>query len=143
MNLGLHSNKKLNMVNKKNDKGVLTVLRRTRKAQSTLEYALLIGLVVGALLTMQNYLKRAIQGRMQVVGDQMGDQYSPNLTYRREYMEVSNDRIEERTVPGSRGLGELVTAGGPATTSTNITGGHQESEMTKRVQPLDQETWPE
>jgi len=119
------------------------VLMSVRKAQSTLDDALLLGLVVGALLTMQNYLKRAIQGRMQVVGDQMGDQYSPNLTYRREYMEITNNNIVETTVPGERGLGELVSAGGSATTTTDIGGGSQSSEMEKRVQPLDQETWPE
>jgi hypothetical protein len=40
------------------------VLKRMRQAQSTLEYALLIGVVVGGLLTMQNYLKRSVQGKL-------------------------------------------------------------------------------
>ncbi|MBU2473538.1 MAG: hypothetical protein KKG91_02275 [Candidatus Omnitrophica bacterium] len=103
---------------------------KIRKAQSTLEYALLIAVVVGALLAMQNYLKRSIQGRMQIIGDQMGDQYSPNLTYREENMYVSNDNIVETT-----------TGGKNSTTTTDITGGHQEMNSFREVGPLDQETW--
>jgi len=35
-----------------------------RKAQSTAEYAILIGLVIGVLSVMQIYVKRGMQGRM-------------------------------------------------------------------------------
>jgi len=34
------------------------------KGQSTLEYAILIIAITGALLTMQNYAKRAVQGKL-------------------------------------------------------------------------------
>ena len=49
---------------------------RKRKAQSTLEYAVLIIIVIGALLSIQVYLKRGIQGRMRSSADDIGSQYS-------------------------------------------------------------------
>jgi hypothetical protein len=108
------------------------VLIRIQKAQSTLEYALLISVVVGALLAMQNYLKRSVQGRMQIIGDQMGDQYSPDLTHRTENMLMSTDLITETSVSGTN----------PSTT-TMVTGGHQEMNSWRDVGPLEKETWGE
>jgi len=49
---------------------------RKRKAQSTLEYAVLIIIVIGALLSIQNYIKRGVQGRLRQASDDIGDQYS-------------------------------------------------------------------
>ena len=49
---------------------------RKRKAQSTLEYAVLIIIVIGALLSIQTYIKRGVQGRMRQAADDIGDQYS-------------------------------------------------------------------
>jgi uncharacterized protein (UPF0333 family) len=47
------------------------------KAQSTLEFAVLIAIVVVALLTMQLYMKRGIQGKIREGADEMGSQFSP------------------------------------------------------------------
>ena len=52
----------------------------SKKAQSTLEYAILILVVVAALIVMQIYVKRGIQGRMRESSDQIGEQYSPGYT---------------------------------------------------------------
>ncbi len=41
---------------------------RNRKAQSTAEYAILIGLVVAAAITIQTYVKRGLQGRVRDAG---------------------------------------------------------------------------
>lgn len=46
-----------------------------KKAQSSLEYAILIIIVLGALLTIQVYIKRGIQGRMRAATDDIGEQY--------------------------------------------------------------------
>ena len=46
-------------------------------AQSTLEYAVVIACVVAALLGMQFYLKRGIQGKLRQAGDEIGEQYAP------------------------------------------------------------------
>ena len=40
------------------------MLRRLRKGQSTAEYAILVGLVIAAALTMQTYVKRGIQAKI-------------------------------------------------------------------------------
>ena len=50
---------------------------RNRKAQSTLEYAILIAVVIGAVLIMQTYMKRGVQGRLRSASDDIGEQFSP------------------------------------------------------------------
>ncbi len=56
------------------------MFRLNKKAQSTLEYAILIFVVVAALLSMQAYLRRGIKGKMRESSDQIGEQYSPGIT---------------------------------------------------------------
>ena len=53
---------------------------RKMKAQSTLEYAVLIMVIIGALLAIQTYIKRGVQGRLKSATDDIGDQYSPDNT---------------------------------------------------------------
>ena len=48
--------------------------------QSTLEFAILICAVAGALLGMQIYLKRGIAGGLRDSADQIGGQYAPTRT---------------------------------------------------------------
>ncbi|MBU2103199.1 MAG: hypothetical protein ABH865_01375 [Candidatus Omnitrophota bacterium] len=50
---------------------------RWRPAQSMLEYALLIAIVVGAILTTQNYVIRAFQGRLKEAVDPLGGEHLP------------------------------------------------------------------
>lgn len=45
------------------------MLRLMRKGQSTAEYAIVIGLVIGAAVAMQVYVKRGIQGKMKDATD--------------------------------------------------------------------------
>lgn len=52
----------------------------TRKGQGTLEYAILIAVIVGALLMMQHYMKRGVQGKMRESADNIGEQYSAGNT---------------------------------------------------------------
>ncbi len=51
--------------------------KRRKKGQSTLEYAVLIIIIIGALLSIQVYIKRGIQGRLKGAADDIGDQFSP------------------------------------------------------------------
>jgi len=51
-----------------------------RKGQSTLEYAVLIIVIIGALISIQVYIKRGVQGRLKSASDDIGDQYSPGNT---------------------------------------------------------------
>ena len=47
-----------------------------KKAQSTLEYAILIIIIIAALLSLQVYVKRGIQGRLKSATDDVGEQYT-------------------------------------------------------------------
>jgi len=51
-----------------------------KNGQSTLEYAVLIVVIIAALIAMQVYLKRGVQGRMRESTDQIGEQFSPGYT---------------------------------------------------------------
>ena len=54
--------------------------RRANKAQSTLEYAVVIVCVAAALIAMQIYMKRAVSGRLRQTSDDIGSQYEPTDT---------------------------------------------------------------
>ncbi|MFH0762557.1 MAG: hypothetical protein V1925_01560 [Candidatus Omnitrophota bacterium] len=45
------------------------MLRLNRHAQSTAEYVIVIGLIVAAVVAMQTYVKRGLQGRIQEAVD--------------------------------------------------------------------------
>ena len=51
-----------------------------RRAQSTVEYAVLGAVVVAALVGMQIYMKRGISGRLRASADAIGEPYSPKHT---------------------------------------------------------------
>ena len=55
-------------------------LFKNKKGQSTLEYAIIIMIVIAALLTMQNWVKRGISGRLKSSADDIGDQFSVGNT---------------------------------------------------------------
>ena len=48
-----------------------------RKGQSTLEYALIIAVVVAGLMLMMHYVKRGYAGRVKAASDDMGEQFDP------------------------------------------------------------------
>lgn len=53
------------------------------RAQSTVEYVLLLTTIVAALIAMQVYAKRAVQGRMRANASDLseGNLYSPGATF--------------------------------------------------------------
>ena len=51
-----------------------------RKGQSTLEYAILIIVIIAALISIQVYIKRGVQGKLKSSADDIGDQFSPGNT---------------------------------------------------------------
>ena len=53
------------------------IFRRNKKGQSALEYALLLIVLMGAFIGIQNYMKRGVQGRWKASVDELGDQYDP------------------------------------------------------------------
>ena len=54
--------------------------KKRKKGQSTLEYAILIIIIIGALLSIQVYIKRGVQGRLKSAADDIGDQFSQGNT---------------------------------------------------------------
>lgn len=64
--------------------------KRRKKGQSTLEYAILIIIIIGALLSIQVYIKRGIQGRLKGATDDIGDQFSVGNTNETRTMKVDS-----------------------------------------------------
>lgn len=52
-----------------------------RRGQSTLEYAVVIAVIVAALVVMQLYIRRGVQGRLRQSADDMGEQFAPSVSY--------------------------------------------------------------
>jgi uncharacterized protein (UPF0333 family) len=50
------------------------------KGQSTLEYVILLGFVVAALIAMGIYMKRGSEGQLRSATDQVGEQYEARNT---------------------------------------------------------------
>ena len=90
--------------------------KRRKKGQSTLEYAVLIIIIIGALLSIQVYIKRGIQGRLKGAADDIGDQFSVGNTNFIQTMTTLSRTNEtfNMGVSGSKLLNEEVT-----TTKTN------------------------
>ena len=75
---------------------------RNKRGQSTLEYAILVVIVIGALLSIQVYVKRGLQGRMKDSADNIGSQYSPDNT---EYSKT----VTTNSISGDTNVGGVVT----------------------------------
>lgn len=67
---------------------------RKLKGQSTLEYAVLIIIVIGALLTIQVYIKRGVTGRLKSSADDIGDQFSVGNTNFTHIVKVKSNTTE-------------------------------------------------
>jgi Flp pilus assembly pilin Flp len=60
------------------------------KAQSTIEYAVMVACLAAALIGMQIYIKRGIQGRIRSAADEIGGQYSATTTTSDITQSISN-----------------------------------------------------
>jgi Flp pilus assembly pilin Flp len=76
--------------------------RSGSKGQTTLEYAVLLAIVAGALIAMQVYLKRGIQGRIRDMADQISPtQYEQGRTasnYVTQQIGLTNQHYRDGTV---------------------------------------------
>ena len=61
-----------------------------RKAQSALEYAMVVICIAGALIAMHKYIKRSMQGRLRDAADQVGEQYSAQTTKSKLTQTITN-----------------------------------------------------
>lgn len=67
-----------------------------KKAQSTAEYVIILGLVVGAVVAMQTYVKRGLQGRIRDAVDftDQGEQAQGEGTGTNAVVQFSTDQYE-------------------------------------------------
>ena len=65
---------------KKIQKQRINLLTRELKAQSTIEFSMLVVIVIGVFLAASSYVKRGIQGRWKAATDDLGDQYDPRTS---------------------------------------------------------------
>ncbi|MBU0547988.1 MAG: hypothetical protein KJ710_01085 [Candidatus Omnitrophica bacterium] len=72
---------------------------RKIRGQSTLEYVILVGFVVAALIAMGIYMKRGYEGRIKESTDQIGQQYSAGNTTS-SYTTISNVAQSETVSSG-------------------------------------------
>lgn len=59
------------------ERSLIRMLRVKGQGQTTLEYLVVIVILLGAFLAMQTYIKRGLQGRWKASMDGLGDQYDP------------------------------------------------------------------
>jgi len=74
---------------------------KKRTGQSTLEYAVVIAVVVAAILAMQIYMKRGVQGKLRTATDDIGEQYRPSHTTSNYTFSSFSQREETVNVDGS------------------------------------------
>jgi len=72
-----------------------------KRGQSTLEYAILVVVVILALIGIQAYLKRGISGRMRESTDQIGEQFEAGVTTYNYVTESASLTHENQTAWGS------------------------------------------
>lgn len=100
----------------------------SKKGQSTLEYAIIVVVIVAALIIMQVYIKRGVQGKLRDSSDDIGQQYSPGIT-----------TGSYTTTTGSTQQ-EVVTRAG--VTTTTVSRGSQSRTGSETVADFSQEAWP-
>lgn len=74
--------------------------RQRSTGQSTVEYALLIAVVVGGLVAMQIFLRNAVEGQVKKSGEQIGEQWDANQGTYRKVVDSGSHRNEITTAQG-------------------------------------------
>jgi len=87
------------------------------KGQSTLEYVILLGFVIAALIAMGVYMRRGTEGKLRESTDQIGEQYDAQNTTSL-YTTVSHMKQTEVVVKG----GGTTTTIEPGDNTQNKTG---------------------
>ncbi len=90
---------------------------KNRKAQSTLEYAIIIAVVVAGLLAMQHYVKRGYMGRLKQGANELGDQFDPNAM---SGTITKRSNIQTSTVVADKVTTTTYAAGSGENTTTDI-----------------------
>ena len=103
------------------------MLKINRRAQSVLEYAILMVIVIAALISIQTYIKRGLQGRLTSATDDIGDQVSVG-TGSNNYKKVSShSRTQENSIGGTTNT--LTMEEGYTNTTKNVTLANADNEF--------------
>lgn len=94
---------------------------RRRGGQSTLEYAVVIAVVVAAAVAMQIYMKRGVQGKLRAATDDIGGQFSPTA-YKGKFETIRRSATEEGLFVS--GADVTLNKGESLSRTTTITGGN-------------------
>jgi Flp pilus assembly pilin Flp len=95
-----------------------------KRGQSTLEYAVLIVVIIGALLAMQAYIKKGVQGRLKSAADDIGDQFSPGNT--NEVRHTNRDSVTFESFNAGNSTSNLLSESTNATSNSAIVNVDQE-----------------
>jgi len=111
------------------------------KAQTTIEYFVMLGIIVAGLIGMQVYLKRSMQGKFRLAADELsqGIGYSPGATI--GFSVVTTNTVEssasERIDKINEELGE--PTGDKITITTSDTRFNQDTDRTEQLLSLESE----
>lgn len=76
------------------------------RGQSSIEYIILIMILIGVFIAMQNYVKRGFQGRWKSSIDELGDQYDPaKVNSLMTYTQEADSNSYVQAVSGADPLG--------------------------------------
>ena len=106
------------------------MLIKSKRAQQTAEYAIVLGLVVGAVVAMQVYVKRGLQGRIQQFATINDTNFSlmdldPTTQYEPYYLESDFNVSRESFGWGEMGSTQELDRGSNSTTTREIGGVQQ------------------
>jgi uncharacterized protein (UPF0333 family) len=111
------------------------LLLRNRKAQSTAEYAIVIGIVIAAALAMQTYVKRGLQGGIKFAVDKAGssaanakNQYEPYYSASSYETTATTDSTSKESVVADGTLTRESDSGERSRTGSQATADTQNSD---------------
>jgi hypothetical protein len=79
------------------------MFRKHNKAQSTAEFAIVVSMVIGAIVVMQVYVKKSLQGRIKTETDTAlgAAQFNPNYTNTQDTTGMgSNETVDQAGTKG-------------------------------------------
>ncbi|MFA5059282.1 MAG: hypothetical protein WC676_01465 [Candidatus Omnitrophota bacterium] len=79
---------------------------KKHQAQTTLEYAILIIIILGAFVAVSTYVKRGIQGNWKESVDNLGEQYDPTLMNTHINHTITSDAVSWITTSNATVNGE-------------------------------------
>lgn len=96
---------------------------RRNNGQSIVEYAVLLGVVIAALLIMQMFIKRGYQGGLKESADKFGEQFSAGGTTIHQTRSMVGDQSIAEEVATTPTINQFATAEGMAAATGTIAKG--------------------